>query len=180
MKPEVNVFLFNLSDEMFRESITYLQNYSIEYFETIRQHIDKLDLHVVKQLEKQLNPFHPVYKPILCRINGDFSSTTQNKRFMDFFKSFIQTYITILIQLQIETSHQDNFLNALTNFLVNYDQDQSAMKVKHFSPLSAGFSHASCVINETAYIWGWNGVNCALNRTVNQSGKFLINLLKTV
>jgi hypothetical protein len=89
---------------------------------------------------------------------------------MEFFKSFIQTYITILIQLQIKSSHQNDFLNALNMFLVNYEEEQNAINVNNFAPMSAGFSHAACVVNNVAYIWGWNGVNCALSRTVNQSG----------
>jgi hypothetical protein len=48
MTPEINVFLYNLSDVMFRECITYLQNYSLEYFETIRNNIEKLEWKIVK------------------------------------------------------------------------------------------------------------------------------------
>ncbi|KAL1376218.1 hypothetical protein pipiens_017025 [Culex pipiens pipiens] len=39
------------------------------------------------------------------------------------------------------------------------------MRLRQFSPISAGFSHAGCVMNKVAYLWGSNGVNCALSRT---------------
>lgn len=35
--------LFNLSEEIFMESIIYLQNYALDYFEIIRANLDKLD-----------------------------------------------------------------------------------------------------------------------------------------
>lgn len=40
---EMNVFVFNLSDEIFMETIIYLQNFGLDYFEVIRTNLDKFD-----------------------------------------------------------------------------------------------------------------------------------------
>lgn len=39
----MNVFMFNLSDEIFMETIIYLQNFGLDYFEVIRNNLDKFD-----------------------------------------------------------------------------------------------------------------------------------------
>lgn len=39
----MNVFVFNLSDEIFMETIIYLQNFGLDYFEVIRTNLDKFD-----------------------------------------------------------------------------------------------------------------------------------------
>lgn len=40
---EMNVYMFNLSDEIFMETIIYLQNFGLDYFEVIRNNLDKFD-----------------------------------------------------------------------------------------------------------------------------------------
>lgn len=35
--------------------------------------------------------------------------------------------------------------------------------------MSAGFSHAGCIVESTVYLWGRNDVNCAMNRSVLNS-----------
>lgn len=35
--------MFNLSDEIFMETIIYLQNFGLDYFEFIRTNLDKFD-----------------------------------------------------------------------------------------------------------------------------------------
>lgn len=40
---EMKVFAFNLSEEMFMETIVYLPNYALDYFEMIRSNLDKFD-----------------------------------------------------------------------------------------------------------------------------------------
>lgn len=60
--------MYNLSEEIFMESIIYLQDYAMEYFEAIRKNITKLDLKNLERLEKQLNPFQAVYKPVMSKM----------------------------------------------------------------------------------------------------------------
>lgn len=35
--------MYNLSDEIFMETIIYLQNFGLDYFEFIRTHLDRFD-----------------------------------------------------------------------------------------------------------------------------------------
>jgi hypothetical protein len=35
--------MYNLSDEIFMETIIYLQNFGLDYFEVIRNNLDKFD-----------------------------------------------------------------------------------------------------------------------------------------
>lgn len=53
---------------MFKECIIYLQDYAIEYFEAIRKQISKLDLKNLERLERQLNPFQDVYRPVMSKM----------------------------------------------------------------------------------------------------------------
>jgi len=39
--------MYNLSDEIFMETIVYLQNFGFDYFEAIRKQLDKLDENVL-------------------------------------------------------------------------------------------------------------------------------------
>lgn len=45
---EITVMLYNLSSEIFMESIIYLQNYALDYFEIIRSNLEKLDVTVLE------------------------------------------------------------------------------------------------------------------------------------
>lgn len=35
--------MYNISDDIFMETIVYLQNFGFDYFEAIRKNLDKLD-----------------------------------------------------------------------------------------------------------------------------------------
>lgn len=52
---EMQVMLFNLSEEIFMESIIYLQNYALDYFEIIRTNLDKLDDVVLQVRDSLIN-----------------------------------------------------------------------------------------------------------------------------
>lgn len=87
---EINVFAYNLSDEIFMETIIYLQNFGLDYFEFIRNNLDKFDevlLEVRREklpssgdrnlinfcfqrMLKQLDPFDPIYRPILFKVKN--------------------------------------------------------------------------------------------------------------
>lgn len=192
------------------ETITYLQNFGLDYFEFIRTHLDKFDevllevssmqagsIQVVKtilslsqRLMKQLDPFDPIFRPILSKVkNQNVIKEIENVRnsslinhrclifyhfqkFLDFCKTLIETYILVLVKLQRLRSHKDSFLNALNVFRVNSEERQNYVKLLNFSPMSAGFSNAGCIIEGSVYLWGRTDVNCAMNRSVLQSGNF--------
>lgn len=40
---------------------------------------------------------------------------------------------------------------------------QFAIKVDNSSTIAAGFSHCAAIVDGSCYLWGSNGVNCALN-----------------
>lgn len=89
----------------------------------------------------------------------------------------IETYVLVLIKMQRLQSHKDNFLNSINVYRITSEERQNYVKLQNFSPISTGFSHSACVIENSVYLWGANGINCALNRNVLQSGEFSINLL---
>ncbi|XP_063704570.1 uncharacterized protein LOC134833990 [Culicoides brevitarsis] len=165
---EWNFYMYNLSEEMFMESIIYLQDYAMEYFEAIRKNITKLDLKNLERLEKQLNPFQVVYKPVMAKMLACKNEQEHEKRFMEFCKYFIETYVIILIQTQALKLYSDNFLSALNLFRPLYRavDEQRVLTLQNSSPLSTGFSHAAYVLNGSVYIWGSNGVSCALSRNL--------------
>lgn len=61
------------------ETIVYLQNFGVDYFEVIRIHLDKFELKVVERLLKQLDPFDAIYRPILFKVkNQTLSKDIEN------------------------------------------------------------------------------------------------------
>lgn len=92
------------------------------------------------------------------------------QKFLDFCKTLIETYILVLVKYQLLQSHKDSFLNALNVFRVNSEERQNFVKLVNFSPMSAGFSNAGCIIDGSVYLWGRTDVNYAMNRSVLQSG----------
>lgn len=87
---------------------------------------------------------------------------------MEFCKYFIETYLTILIQTQSLKLYTDNYLSALNQFRPVYKatDEQRVVKLENSSFISSGFSHAAYVYNGAVYIWGSNGVSCALSRNL--------------
>lgn len=164
---EMNAYVYNLSNELFMETLIYLQEYTINYFEMIRTCLDTFDINVLERLIHQLNPFHPIYRPLLHKLsNHDSASRELDKTLLLFCKSLIETFLAVSIRAQLLKLHTSNsFLNALRHVRVHYDERLVEMRLLQFSPISAGFSHAGCVMNKVAYLWGSNGVNCALSRT---------------
>lgn len=94
-----------------------------------------------------------------------------SQRFLEFCQALIETYLLVLIKLQKIQSHKNNFLNSITMFRVTSEERQNYVKLMNFTPISAGFSHSGCIVENSVYLWGTNGVNCALNRNVLQNGK---------
>jgi len=59
---EMQVFIYNLSDQIFMETLAYLHNFALDYFEVIRVNIEKFD-DVVLEVSRLLialkeNQFH--------------------------------------------------------------------------------------------------------------------------
>lgn len=68
---EIKVFTYNLSDEIFMETIIYLQNFGLDYFEFIRTHLDKFD-ELLLEVSLTLTFKH-------ARVTINFSSTAADE-----------------------------------------------------------------------------------------------------
>lgn len=53
---------------------------------------------------------------------------------------------------------------------VRHEENQFAIKVDNSASLSAGFSHCAAIVDGSCYIWGSNGINCALNNSNSAAG----------
>lgn len=80
------------------ETIVYLQNFGMDYFEAIRNNLNKFELKVVERLLIQLDPFDPIYRPILFKVkNQTLSKDIEN------------------VSIIINYSSQNNFTSSIIN-----------------------------------------------------------------
>lgn len=109
------------------ECITYLQNYSIDYFQIIRKQLHKFDLNVLQRLSQQLNPYDPIYRPLMAKLTNqnNLDKKDMDKNFLIFCKSFIETFLLVQIKKQtLMKFYHDNYLNALNFFRVYHEDRQ--------------------------------------------------------
>ncbi|XP_053669544.1 uncharacterized protein LOC128719926 [Anopheles marshallii] len=168
---ETNAFVYNLSNELFMECLIYLQDYTINYFQLIRKYLDVFDINVLERLIHQLNPFHPVYRTLMHRLSNHESTAKEpsGRHLLFFCKALIETFLAVAIRAQqLKMHHDGSFLNALKHVRVHHEERAIEMRLARFSPIATGFFHSAAVVNHAAYIWGSNGVNCALSRTALQ------------
>ncbi|XP_050082289.1 uncharacterized protein LOC126569330 [Anopheles aquasalis] len=171
---ETNAFMYNLSNELFMECLTYLQDYTVNYFELIRKHLEVFDINVLERLIRQLNPFHPIYRPLLHRLSNHEASSAKEPsglHLLYFCKALIETFLAVAVRAQTLKMNNDgvaSFLSALKHIRPRHEERAVEMRLEQFSPIAAGFFHAAAVVRHVAFVWGSNGVNCALSRTVLQ------------
>ncbi|XP_037821556.1 uncharacterized protein LOC119610431 isoform X1 [Lucilia sericata] len=164
---ELNVCLYNLSESMFTETITYLPSIAVDYFTFIQEKLPQIRPSVLKRLEQQLNPFSATLRPIVSHTSSSSQSNDNNTYLLEFCKNLIETYLAVLIHLESQRSKCDRVLNALNTFRLTYEDNQFAIETSRFKPISAGCAHCACVVDGVAYFWGSNGVPC--NYSVNKS-----------
>ncbi|XP_013097207.2 uncharacterized protein LOC106080378 [Stomoxys calcitrans] len=157
---EVNVCLYNLSDTMFTETITYLPSVTMGYFGFVQEKLQQIRPSVLRRLEQQLNPFSPTLRPIVSHTSSTSHSNDNNTYLLEFCKNLIETYLAVLIHLESQRSTNDRVLNALNTFRLTYEDNQFAIEATRFKPISAGCAHCACVVDGVAYFWGSNGVPC--------------------
>ncbi|XP_037026178.1 uncharacterized protein LOC119067371 [Bradysia coprophila] len=164
---ELNDIFNNLAEGMFTECIVYLKDISMDYFNVIQAKILKLRLTVLMKIKVQLNPFGPVFRPIVARFvsNLEQTETIENQEFVIFCRLFIETFLKVSLRLYSMQHSADNINRSLRSINVHHESKAFAITIKNNSPLSAGFSHCVCIVDGLAYIWGSNGVNCILNDT---------------
>ncbi|XP_036324147.1 uncharacterized protein LOC118737630 isoform X2 [Rhagoletis pomonella] len=167
---EMNVCLYNLSELMFAETITYLPQVAVDYFGFIQEKLPNIRHCVLKRLEQQLNPFSAVLRPVVSHTSSGHLelNINDNKTFLfDFCKNLIETYLAVLIYMESQRSKSEHIINALSTFRITYEDNQFAIETSRFKPISAGCAHCACVVDGVAYFWGSNGVPC--NYSVNKS-----------
>lgn len=142
---------------------------------------------VSQKLRRQLDPFSAVFRPVVSQL--DLNSGDADPEFIAFCKSFIETFLLLLINIHARRNPQPtadaevapkaadcdasdasttpspspSFANALSSMCGGQHEDTPvALAVRNNSPLSAGFSHCACIVDGIVYAWGSNGVNCLL------------------
>ncbi|XP_050340209.1 uncharacterized protein LOC126766471 isoform X2 [Bactrocera neohumeralis] len=167
---EMNVCLYNLSEPIFAETITYLPQVAVDYFGFIQDKLPNIRHCVLERLEHQLNPFSAVLRPMVSHTSSGHveHNINDNKTFLfDFCKNLIETYLAVLIHMESQRSKSEHITNALSTFRITYEDNQFAIETSRFKPISAGCAHCACVVDGVAYFWGSNGVPC--NYSVNKS-----------
>ncbi|KAH8294765.1 hypothetical protein KR018_002629, partial [Drosophila ironensis] len=164
---ELNVCLYNLSESIFMETITYLPHVSMDYFAFIQEKLAHIRPCVLQRLAKQLNPFAPALRPIVSHNSDCAISNDNNPHLFDFCKSLIETYLAVLIHMESQRVKRDSLVNALSNFRINYEDNQAslcqllfsfAIESARFKPISAGCAYCACVVDGAAYFWGSSGI----------------------
>lgn len=168
---EINDILHNLSDPIFAECIIFLQHISLDYFDCIQSKVDRINATVLERLRHQLDPFSPVFRPVVSQLSSNFvesDSNDINKRLIEFCRHLIETFLVIVIRLfTMSFSAIDNVGNGLSMIYVRHEENQFAIKVKNCAPISVGFSHCAAIVDGCCYLWGSNGINCALSSMAN-------------
>lgn len=60
------------------ECITYLKSVSMDYFDCIQNKCDKINQNVLERLCYQLDPFHPIYRPVVSQLSSNFIESDTN------------------------------------------------------------------------------------------------------
>lgn len=129
----------------------------------------------LQKLRRQLDPFSAVFRPVVSQL--DLNSSDADPEFVAFCRSFIETFLLLLINIQARRRKKQTpvderptgaagasaFVNALSTVCgARHEATPVAVAVRHNAPLSVGFSHCACIVDGVAYAWGSNGVNCLL------------------
>lgn len=160
---DIGVLMYNLSEDIFMEAIVYLYSVSHDYFDSVKKYIDVLNVNVVERLEKQLNPFDPVYRPLIMKTqdlyaHGD-DGDIYRQEFIDWYRNLIETYIIVAARLKTLKGYGSNYLSALSNFQIKYEEEWTGSNYNYSERFSAGFSYGVAVVNRCAYMWGYNGIH---------------------
>lgn len=131
----------------------------------------------MQKLCRQLDPFSPVFRPVVSS-QLDLNSSDADPEFIAFGKSFIETFLLLLINIHARRRNNRrrpadeppsvepetaSFAAALSTMDGDRAEDTPlALAVRFNSPLSVGFSHCAYIVDGIAYAWGSNGVNCLL------------------
>ncbi|XP_055379185.1 uncharacterized protein LOC129610598 [Condylostylus longicornis] len=161
---ELNVCLYNLTEPIFVESITYLHRTAHDYFDIIESKMNKILPNVLERLEQQLNPFSGIYRSMICQpftqnfIDCDFTGA-DCVDILSFCSHLVETYINVIVNmLKHNATYLGNILNAFDTFNVQYETNHVAVCIPFFTPLAVGCTNCAYVVDGVAYFWGNNGI----------------------
>lgn len=95
------------------------------------------------------------------------------QKLVKFCKHLIETFLAIVIKLYSLSSVDDDISNSFHVIYVQHEENQFSIKVDNSSTISAGFSHCAAIVDGSCYLWGSNGVNCALS-IMPPNGRFFM------
>lgn len=81
-------------------------------------------------MEEQLNPFSPTLRPIVSHVTTDHTlhNSNENDQYLyDFCRHLIETYLNVLIHLDMQKSRTNCILNALSSFRLMYEDQQAGI-----------------------------------------------------
>lgn len=161
---DINYLLYNLSEGMFRECITYLSSVAIDYFSVVAKNLSKFSIHVVDRMVQQLNPFSPCFRPIVSRLSAlrhshRRSRIDEDRMFPVYCNSFIEAFLGVLIRsVEMKEGARSQLVNGLTNINIRYESTANLGVTRRLQQVSAGYAHACRVVKEKAFIWGSNQI----------------------
>uniref|UniRef100_A0A1A9WJQ0 Uncharacterized protein n=1 Tax=Glossina brevipalpis TaxID=37001 RepID=A0A1A9WJQ0_9MUSC len=154
--------------KFYEKATAVREEYSLRQMEIMQNEFPKINFDPCYRLERQLNPFSPVLRPIVSHTsNLDQFAGENNTSNLEFCKSLIETYLAILIYMDSRCTNNGRLANALSTFRLTYEDNQFAIESTRFKPISAGCAHCACIVDGIAYFWGSNGVPC--NYSVSKS-----------
>lgn len=60
------------------ECIIYLQSMAMEYFDCIQSKCNKINQNVLERLRRQLDPFTPIFRPVVSQLSSNFIESDMN------------------------------------------------------------------------------------------------------
>lgn len=188
---EFHRIMYELSDPMFMECIIYLQPIAIEYLKSITAKSMQLTEPILERLRHQLDPFTAIFRPVVSQLSSNFVESDSNdisrvrfnkleinflitkshkslfhffQRSIGFCKLLIETFLIVIMRLYtLKYPNKDEITNGLNLIYVHHEQNQFAIKIDNGTNISAGFAHAGAIVDGSCYLWGSNGLNCALS-----------------
>lgn len=75
---EINEILHCLSDPIYGECVMYLQHASMDYFDCVQTKVDRINFDVLQRLKQQLDPFSPIFRPVVSQLSANFVESDSN------------------------------------------------------------------------------------------------------
>ncbi|KAJ8969558.1 hypothetical protein NQ317_016590 [Molorchus minor] len=167
-KPTDTQFLLALSEPCLTQTLLLLDESAPVIFKYIRTNVEMFPIEILQRFACQLDPSQPCAVPVISRLfsNKKFSSSLDTTiesvdlenpdKTIVTAKDFIDTFLTVVINLISKTENNSFDLHLLENIdppeLPSYGV--SIKKFPDLHPLSCGYEHAAVVRNNSVYTMG--------------------------